>query len=355
MNYRKSNFSIEDREIGLDFPPYCIVEVGLNHNGSVDIAKKMINEAKKAGADAVKFQTFKAEEFCGDPEQLFTYKSQGKEITESMLEMFKRHELAPENWIQIKSYCDEVGITFFSTPQNASDLDILLDVGVPAIKIGSDDFSNLPLIKTYQKTGLPIILSCGMSNLAEVDQALSAVGWFEGYPASLLLCTSQYPTSEEDVNIHKLTTLQGAFPGLVVGFSDHTVGTVAAIMALASGARIFEKHFTLDHDMPGPDHWFAETPDEIACWIGTIRTAYKMLGSKYVRPADSEKSNRIEARRSVVALVDIAEGELLDSSNIGLRRPGDGLAPSLLGDIFGLTSVRTIKRGEKLALGDMSN
>ncbi len=349
-----NTISIDNNQIGHNYEPYCIVEVGLNHNGNMDIAKKMIDEAVKAGADAVKFQTFQAKEFCGDPKQLFTYKSQGKEVTESMLEMFQRHELAPENWKDIKSYCRKAGITFFSTPQNRSDLDILLDVGVPAIKIGSDDFTNLPLIESYAETGLPIILSCGMSNLAEVNDALESVGWFDGYPASLLLCTSQYPTSPEDVNINKLTTLRNAFPGLVVGFSDHTIGSEAAVMALAQGARIFEKHFTLDHNLPGPDHWFAETPDEISLWIKSIKKAFLMLGNSYVRPTESEGHNRVEARRSVVLLKDVKKGEKFSEENLGLRRPGDGLAPSLLKNIYGLSATRDLCLGEKVSLGDMT-
>ena len=238
----------------------------------------MMDVAKKAGADAVKFQTFKAEEFCGDPNQMFTYKSNGKEITEPMLDMFKRYELPEKNWREIKDYSDKIGITFFSTPQNKSDLDILQRIRVPAIKIGSDDFTNLPLISEYQTTGLPIILSCGMSNLSEVQQALEAAGWSKNYPVALLLCTSQYPTPPEDVNILKLRTLQNSFPGLLTGFSDHTQGFLAASLAVSLGAKIFEKHFTLDKKFEGPDHWFSADPNELNEWVRNIHDANAMLG-----------------------------------------------------------------------------
>lgn len=230
---------------------------------------------------------------------------------------------------------------------------MLLKVGVPAIKIGSDDFTNLPLLRDYAKSGLPIILSCGMSDLAEVHQALDEVGWFDGYPVTLLLCTSQYPTPLQDANIAKLTTLQQSFPGLLVGFSDHTQGHLAAALAVARGARVFEKHFTLSHGLPGPDHWFSEEPDGLAEWIATIRSADILMGSPFVRPTHAEQNMRTLARRSVVALRDISIGEKLDSINIGLRRPGNGLSPAVIDKLIGLAATRDIKRGEMLSFGDM--
>ena len=262
-----NDFVIADRRVGAEHPSFIIAEVGINHNGSIDTALQMIEVAKRAGADAVKFQTFRASEFVGDPDQQFTYRSQGRQVNESMLAMFTRYELPSAAWVGIKAECDRQGIIFMSTPQNRSDLDLLLEVGLPAVKIGSDDFTNLPLIRSYAQTGLPMILSCGMSDLSEVHQALDAAGGFDGYPVALLLCTSQYPTPPIDVNLRKLRTLQGAFPGLVTGFSDHTQGPLAASLAVALGAAIFEKHFTLDHDQPGPDHWFSEDPVGLESWV----------------------------------------------------------------------------------------
>ncbi|MEW9899254.1 N-acetylneuraminate synthase family protein [Chitinivorax sp. PXF-14] len=348
-----SAFHIGDRQISRDSEPYCIAEVGINHNGSIELAKQMVAAAKAAGADAVKFQTFKAEEFCGDPGQTFTYRSQGQSVTEPMLDMFRRYEFAPAQWAEIKAHCQALGITFFSTPQNRTDLDLLLTIGVPAVKIGSDDFSNLPLLRSYAEAGLPMILSCGMSDLADVHLALEASGWFRGQPVALLLCTSQYPTPPADVNAAKITTLQQAFPGLLVGFSDHTQGAAAAMVAAALGARIFEKHFTLDHNLPGPDHWFSEEPDGLRDWIQAIHQAHTLLGSPYIRPTQDELDMRVLARRSVVALKDIEAGQRLDSTNVGLRRPGGGLPPAMIDQVLGLIAARSIRRGEKLALGDM--
>jgi N,N'-diacetyllegionaminate synthase len=355
MLNRTNTFQILGQNIGLNNPPYCIAEVGINHNGDFEIAKRMIEVAKLAGADAVKFQTFRAEEFCGDPNQTFTYQSQGQSITESMLDMFQRYEFSPDKWWDIKAHCDAVGITFFSTPQNRSDLDLLIQVGVPVVKVGSDDFTNLPLLRSYAETGLPLILSCGMSDIADVHQALEAVGWFDGYPIALLLCTSQYPTPPQDVNIQKLTTLRQAFPGLQVGFSDHTQGSLAASLALAQGARVFEKHFTLDQKLPGPDHWFSEDPKGLAEWITAIRQSYILMGSPFVKPTPAEYEMRKMARRSIVALQDIAKGDQLDMVNIGLRRPGGGLSPDMLEQVLKLKANRAIKRGECLLLGDMSS
>jgi N,N'-diacetyllegionaminate synthase len=353
MKTEGREFSIAGRSIGPGDPPYCIAEVGINHNGDLSLAKHMIEVAKDVGADAVKFQTFKAEEFCGDPEQMFTYRSQERAVTESMLAMFKRYEFSTNQWREIKAHCDAVGITFFSTPQNRPDLDMLISIGVPAIKVGSDDFNNLPLLRSFAGESQPLILSCGMSDLAEVHQALQAVGWFEGKPVALLLCTSRYPTPPQDVNVRKLTTLQQAFPGLLAGFSDHTRGPLAASLAVALGARIFEKHFTIDHDLPGPDHWFSELPDDLRQWISDIRTADLMLGTPFVRPTEAEREMRSLARRSIVALKDISAKELLDPNNLGVRRPGGGLDPSMIDELFGLSAARKIRRGERLSLRDI--
>jgi len=345
-------FAIAGREIGIAHPPYCIAEVGINHNGDLDTAFRLIEVAKSAGADAVKFQTFKAEDFCGDPEQTFTYSSQGHTVTEPMLAMFQRYQFAPAQWHAIKAHCQAVGITFFSTPQNRPDLDLLLQIGVPAIKVGSDDFTNLPLLESYAAEDLPLILSCGMSDLAEVHQALESVGWFAGRPLALLLCTSQYPTPPGDVHLSRLTTLQQAFPGLTVGFSDHTQGPLAAALALALGARVFEKHFTLNHDLPGPDHWFSEDPHGLARWIEHIHQAAAMMGRPYVRPTEEELRNKREFQRVLVASRDIRQGERFSADNLGARRVagGLGLPPSFQKRLLGRSASRDFLAGAVIDL-----
>lgn len=348
---------IGKREISKNHAPFIIAEVGINHNGNINTALKMIDEAILAGVDAVKFQTFKAEQFCSDSTQLFTYQSQGEEITEPMLDMFKRMELTTQEWKKIKRYCIEKNITFLSTPQNPSDLELLLEIGIDAIKIGSDDFTNLPLIRTYAKTGLPIILSCGMADLAEVFEALSALGALtpEGYPCILCLCTSQYPTPAEDINLRKLNTLEAAFPNIIKGFSDHSQGPLASSLAVAFGACVLEKHFTLSNDQAGPDHWFSEDPQGLKKWVDSINCAYAMLGSSVVTPTQKEEEMRTLARRSIVALKKILPGETLTTQNIGLRRPGNGLAPMYFEQVIGTKSLKEINAFSCLTLGDFGN
>jgi N,N'-diacetyllegionaminate synthase len=338
--------------VGPGQPPFVVAEVGINHNGELARALEMIHVAAKAGCDAVKFQTFKAAEFVNDPAQMFTYRSQGKEVTESMLAMFQRYELPASAWPVIKAECEQAGILFFSTPQNRSDLDLLLEVGVPAVKVGSDDFTNLPLLKNYAQTGLPLILSTGMSDLAEAHQALETVGAFDGYPLILLVCTSQYPTPPEDVNLARIATLRGAFPMIPIGFSDHTSGPLASSLATALGACFLEKHFTLSHDLPGPDHWFSEEPAGLAAWVAGIRTTHRMLGSPLVRPTAVERGNKREYQRRLVAARAIQAGETMTESAITLRRVagGHGLPPGFLEYLLNHPAPRDYAAGEPIEL-----
>lgn len=341
---------IGGRHVGNGHPPFIVAEAGINHNGELAKALEMVRVAKAAGVDAIKFQTFKAEEFVGDPAQTYTYRSQGREVTESMLEMFRRYELPREAWFALKTECERVGILFLSTPQNRSDLDLLMEIGVPAIKVGSDDFTNLPLLADYARTGLPMVLSCGMSDLAEVYKALETVGALDGYPTILLLCTSEYPTPPKDANLLKLCTLQAAFPMAVSGFSDHTQGPLASSLAIGLGACFFEKHFTLDHDLPGPDHWFAENPEGLTEWADNIRNAHVMLGSAIVRPTSLERENKKEFQRRLVAARDITAGTVLDADSVTLRRvpAGRGLPPAFLSYLLGKAAPRAYRRGDPI-------
>lgn len=332
--------------------PLIIAEIGINHNGSLDTAFEMIQIAKDASVDVVKFQTFQAEEFVGDKNQKFTYFSQGNQVTESMYEMFKRYEFKKEDWKKIKNECDRVGIHFLSTPQNYSDLEILLDLNIEAIKVGSDDFINIPLIKKFAKTNLPLILSIGMADIIEIYQTLESINYLDGYPIILLLCTSQYPTPPEDVNLNKFITLKNNFPNIPIGFSDHTQGSLASSVAVGFGACVFEKHFTLDQNFEGPDHWFSEDPKGLKVWAENIRSASKMLGSTIIKPTKKEINMRKLARRSIIAVEDIPLNQIFTENNVGLRRPGTGLDPLMLNKIVGCRSSRYIKKGSQILLGD---
>lgn len=352
MNTINNQISLGNFSVGEGAPPFVVAEVGINHNGDLDRALEMIHIAKETGCDAVKFQTFKATEFISDPSQMFTYRSQGKEVTESMLHMFKRYELPENAWTIIKSKCQSIGIEFISTPQNRSDLEILLKAGVPAVKVGSDDFTNLPLLKSYSETGLPLVLSMGMSDLAEAHQALETVGFFSGYPVIVLICTSQYPTPPSDAHVSRIRTLKQAFPGLMVGYSDHTQGPLASSLAVSLGAVFLEKHFTLSHDLPGPDHWFSENPSGLREWVAAIRTSHALMGSPLLRPTEIELVNKKEYQRRLVAGRDIAAGSVFRLDDIVLKRipGGRGLPPLFLEHLIGRPAPKRYSAGEPIEL-----
>jgi len=340
---------IKDRKINANSEPFIIAEVGINHNGELDKMLEMIEVAKNSGCDCVKFQTFKSAEFVGDKNQTYTYISQGKEITEPMYKMFERVEVKEEYWSIIKNKCDELNIIFMSTPQNKTDLDILLSIEIPAIKVGSDDFVNLPLLRSYKETKLPIILSCGMADFEEVKKTLKI---FNSYPVALLLCTSQYPTPLEDVNLNKLITLRDTFPGLILGFSDHTQGTIAATTAVGMGAKIFEKHFTLSKNLKGPDHWFSSEPNELKLWVTSIKDAYKALGTFEIKPTKSEIKMKPIARRKICAKTNINVGTIYTECNLNLKRANNGLEVSFYDTIIGKKATRNILENEPIEKDD---
>lgn len=344
--------SINGRKIGEGTAPFIIAEAGINHNGDMELAKKMILAAKKAKADAIKFQTFYAKDFIQDRTLMYTYTSQGKEITEPIIDIFERCEFTKSEWKEIKDYCDDNEILFLSTPGNISDLELLMSIGIQAVKVGSDDFVNIPLIRRYAKENVPLLLSCGMATEDEIDLTLKNAGLNEGKELCLFLCTSEYPTPPKDVNIRKLKTLQEKYPNLVVGLSDHTKGSIAAVMAVASGASVFEKHFTLEHNLPGPDHWFSETPESLGEWIKNVREAYTMLGSPELQPTENEMKNRIEYHRSITTACDIHEGDYFTEENLCMRRPGDGLPASKWDEIIGSYATRNIEKNVQLKAGD---
>lgn len=346
-------FKIGAKTIGKDMAPFIIAEAGINHNGEVGQAKKMIVTAKEAGVDAVKFQTFRTEEFIQDKSEMYTYQSQGKEVTESQYEMFKRTEFSEDGWREIKRFCEEQEITFLSTPVSVEDVRFLMELGVEAIKVGSDDFVNIPLLKKYARFHLPVILSSGMATGEEIRASLKAVGAGKEIPVCLMLCTSEYPTPAEDVNARKLLTLAEQFPEVVLGLSDHTRGSTAAAVAAALGAVVFEKHFTLDHNLPGPDHWFSADPGELKEWAEGIRTAVKMLGSGELKPTEAEKAQRKVMHRSVTAIADIEAGERLTEENLGLLRPGDGIGAMEWERIIGCKAKEEIKEGQRLKWEDI--
>lgn len=343
---------INNKKITRESKPYTIAEVGINHNGKFEKAIEMIKIAKSSGVDCIKFQTFKAEEIIDDKTINYKYKCQNKIIVESMYEMFKRYELNDADWFNIKKYCDEIKIDFLSTPQNPSDLDLLFKVGINAIKIGSDDFNNIPLIKYYMKFNLPLILSIGMSNEEEIKEVVKTFESYNFKKYIFMLCTSSYPTPSNQVNLNKIKSLKKISKNKIVGFSDHTIDNYSSMIAVGLGAKIFEKHYTLDKNDIGPDHEFSLNPEELKTWVNSIHLSYELLGSSKLEPTPNELRMKKIARRSITAIKDISIGELFSMDNLGLRRPSDGIEPKNLDSIIGKISKRFIKKGEKIKKND---
>jgi sialic acid synthase SpsE len=348
-----NSFAIAGRQIGTGCEPFIILEAGINHNGDMSIVKDMINCAADSGADALKFQTFKASDFISDSEETYTYKSQGKEVTESMLRMFQRYELSIEQWNQIVTWCKECGLMFFSTPQNPSDLDFLLSfVNMSVLKVGSDDLTNTPLLKYYASKNIPMIISAGMAYLSEIENAVNTIRDAGNYKLAILHCVSSYPAQPEELHLRKMHTIASAFD-LPVGFSDHTIGSKAAVAAVSLGACIVEKHFTLDKNLPGPDHWFSVDPKEAREWVNDIRSTYRSLGRSVIEPTSKELEMRKIARRSIVAGRDLGEGTVIKYSDINFKRPGTGLSPSFASHFIGLKLIRNVKKDQLLSFNDV--
>lgn len=338
---------IGSRLIGPGSPCFIAAEIGINHNGNIELAKKSIDAALKAGADAVKFQNYRTEDFISDESLTYTYESKGQKVTESQYDMFKRYELTDEQLLEIKSYCDRIGTVFFSTPTGKEGIDLLVKIESPLLKNGSDYLTHLPIIRAMAQTGIPTVLSTGMSTLSEIDDAVREFYNAGGKDLILLHCTSLYPTPAEDVNLSRIPTLGATF-GCPIGFSDHTRGTTAAIGSVSLGACYIEKHFTLDRNLPGPDHCFSSDFQEMQELVNTVRTVEKNLGTSLLGPSRSEDSSRNEFRLSCVAARNLERGQLVAEEDIRFCRPGSGLPPKALRWLVGRRLGRDVKKGATL-------
>jgi N-acetylneuraminate synthase/N,N'-diacetyllegionaminate synthase len=312
----------------------------------------MIDAASKCGADAVKFQNYYTEDFILVRDLNYTYISGGREITESQFDMFKRYELTFEHLQALKTYCDEKGMTFFSTPTSKQGINDLLKLNVELLKNGSDLLVNLPLIQEMAKTKIPTIISTGMALVSEIDDAVRAFEEAGGKELMILHCTSSYPTPDEDVHLLKLGSLSKTFD-YPVGFSDHTWGIEAGIAAVALGCFFIEKHFTLDKNLPGPDHRFSSDPAEFKQLVSGIRKTEKMLGSSKLGPTNSEIPGRIGFRLSCAAARDIEKVDELTEQDIIFIRPATGLHPKFYTDLVNKKSKITLKKGQFINLNDM--
>lgn len=328
-----------------------IAEAGVNHNGSATMARRMVDAAADSGADYIKFQTFRAESIVNRTARQADYQAANTGRRESQYEMLKRLELGFDDFRGLNSYCREKGTGFLSTPFDLASVDFLAGLGLDYLKIPSGEITNLPYLRRVARSGLPVIMSTGMCSLGEVDDAMDALVR-EGMTTDrivLLHCTTEYPTPMADVNLRAMETLGKRF-GTRVGYSDHTRGTEVAIAAVAMGAAVIEKHFTLDRSLPGPDHVASLTPDELKQMVAAIRNIELAMGSGEKKITESERRNIEVARKSIVASRDIAAGEILNEDNLSVKRPGTGVSPMKWDAVVGRRATRGFREDELIEL-----
>src|SRR5215207_4857869 len=338
---------VGNKLIGPGQPVFVIAEAGVNHNGDLKLARALIDVAVEARADAVKFQTFRADRLATPEAPKAEYQLQTTGDAESQLEMLRRLELSAEAHRELQSYCEERGIVFLSTPFDEEAVDFLDELGVPAFKISSGDLTNSPLLEHVAGKGKPVILSTGMSELSELIEAVSVLNTAGCETPILLHCVSNYPADPAEANLRAMQTMRSAFD-VPVGFSDHTEGMDISLAAVALGACVIEKHFTLDRSLPGPDHRASLEPAELRQLVQSIRRIETALGDGRKIPAASEIETAKVARRSLIAACDIAAGATLERAMVVLRRPGTGLPPSALLSLLGRKTSHPIAAGTLL-------
>ena len=324
-----------------------IAEAGVNHNGSLETAKQLVDVASEAGADMVKFQTFSADRLVTISANKAEYQNQTTDASESQHAMIRKLELSREMHEDIIAYCKQCNIEFFSTGFDTQSIDMLVDLGLEQFKIPSGEITNLPYLRHIGKFGKPVILSTGMAILGEIEAALEVLetSGTQRKNITILHCNTEYPTPLEDVNLRAMLAIRDAF-GVSVGYSDHTLGIEVSIAAVAMGATVIEKHFTLDRNLPGPDHQASLEPDELKAMVNGIRNIEKTLGDGIKRPTPSEINNIPIVRKSLVAATAIQAGECFTEVNLAVKRPGTGISPMRWDEYVGQTAQKDYQEDE---------
>lgn len=325
-----------------------IAEAGVNHNGNISIAKKLVDEAKRAGADIVKFQTFQASKLASKQAKLAEYQKVNLGLEVSQEEMLRKLMLSKKEYIELAKYCKEVGIRFLSTPfeiESIRFLNTLQDIW----KIPSGEITNYPYLVEIAETGKEVILSTGMSTLEEVDAALKVLKNNGAGKITLLHCTTNYPAPMRDVNLNVMFTMK-RHCGCDIGYSDHTQGIEVSIAAVAMGAAVIEKHFTLDRNMEGPDHKASLEPEELTAMVKSIRNIEQAMGDGVKKPSESEKENISVVRKSIIAVRNIKKGEMLTEENLTTKRPGTGINPMRWNDVLGVKAIRDFAKDELIEI-----
>ena len=328
---------------------FIIAEIGVNHNGDLLLAKKMILEAKKAGVDAVKFQSFKADKLVAKDAKKADYQVKNTGKQESQYDMIKKLELSEEDHIYLKKICDDEGIMFLSSPFDEESAKLLLSLGIDTVKIPSGEITNLPYLEKIGSLYKNIILSTGMSNLDEIKEAIKVLNKNNDKNITVLHCNTEYPTPMEDVNLLAIKTMEKEL-NLPIGYSDHTDGIEVSIGAVALGATVIEKHFTLDKTLEGPDHKASLEPKELKMLVDGIRNIEKALGNGIKVPSSSEKKNIPIARKSIVAKTNIKKGDIFTEENLTIKRPGDGISPMKWYNVLGQRAKKDFVADERIEL-----
>jgi len=328
-------------------PPYIIAEAGVNHEGNIDLAKRLIDEAKEGGADAIKFQTYKASKLASVNSP--AYWDTSKEKTESQYKLFKKYDnFGAKEFTELKHHCQKQDIEFLSTPFDNESAAYINDI-VDVFKISSSDITNKPFIEYLCQFGKPLILSTGASNIDEIQEA---VDWISRYDLKVVLlhCVLNYPTPDEQANLGMIVNLKGVFPELMIGYSDHTLPKEMKILEIATllGAKVIEKHFTHNKNLPGNDHYHAMDKKDLLIFKKNINSIFSSLGSFNKKSLLSEEISRKNARRSIVATRDIKVGKILQTSDLTFKRPGVGISPNLISEILGKQVIKAIKQDEIL-------
>ena len=326
---------------------YIIAEAGDNHNGDIGLAHRLVEEAKKCGCDCVKFQTFSAESLVTQKAEKANYQKKNTGNNDSQYSMLKKLELKAKDFIELKLHCDDLGIDFLSTPFDVQSVDLLEQIGVAKYKLSSGDITNMPLLKYIARKEKTIILSTGMCVMDEVKEAVNWIEEENNHNIILLHCTSNYPTPFEDVNMRAMLTLKESF-SYPVGYSDHTEGIIIPIMAVSMGARVIEKHFTLDKSLEGPDHKASLNIWELRDMVEAIRNIEAAMGDGVKLPVSQELETRIAARKSLVAGHDMMAGHIIEEKDISVKRPGSGIAPKYIKEIIGKKLVKKVMKDELL-------
>lgn len=343
---------IDGVQIGPDSSPFFIAEAGVNHNGELKKAKELIDVAVEAGADAVKFQTFTAERLVTPNANKADYQTETTGEG-NQYEMLKRYELDQEAHESLLDYCSEKEITFLSTPFDRESADMLKQLGVSAIKLGSGELTNIPLIKHVAGFDLPLIVSTGMGTLEEVKEAYDTIQSVDPRADVVFLhCTSTYPCSPDDVNLRAMETIRKELD-VSVGYSDHTVLPETPAFAVAAGASILEKHFTLDSTLPGPDHEASLEPEELDRAVTLVQTATRIRGNPRKQPTESEQENIQTIRKSLHAASDLNSGDLLEEGDVAILRPEEGLSPRWYESVIGTEITRNISQGNPITISDL--